>query len=483
MSITGALNAAMSGLTATARRAETVSSNVANAATPGYGRREVQLSSGLAGGLVAGVSVRGVGRSEDLILLGQRRESQAGLNHAETGAAFLAELEEAIGLPGTAGSLSARLSAFGTALNEAASRPDSGARLQRAVDGAADVAGHLNMLSDRVQDARLRADQEISRSVDLLNSALKQVSGLNAKIVQYDSSNRDLSGLQDKRQRVIDDIAGLVPIRQIARENGAVALFTSGGGSLVDGKAATFGFSGAGAMDAQTTFAGGGLSGLTINGQPVDPHAANGLVAGGRLAALFEVRDETAPNLQAGLDTVARDLLERMQGTAVDPTLAPGDPGLFTDGGAALNPLNEVGLSGRIAVNAAVDPGAGGAAWRLRAGLNAPAPGAAGDATLLAALGTALEAPRQAASGDTTLRSAAGHAGALLSHVSTAALDADAKVSFAAAQTDALRMAEYQDGVDTDHEMQELMLVEQAYAANARVIATVDTLIQTLLEI
>ena len=44
MSISGSLSSALSGLTAASRAAEIVSSNIANAATPGYGRREVLTS-------------------------------------------------------------------------------------------------------------------------------------------------------------------------------------------------------------------------------------------------------------------------------------------------------------------------------------------------------------------------------------------------------------------------------------------------------
>ena len=37
------------------------------------------------------------------------------------------------------------------------------------------------------------------------------------------------------------------------------------------------------------------------------------------------------------LDEVARDLIGRFSGVT-DPTLSPGDPGLLTDAGAALDP-------------------------------------------------------------------------------------------------------------------------------------------------
>lgn len=484
MSITGALNAALSGLTATARRAEAVSSNVANAATPGYGRREVQLSSGLSGALLPGVTVQGVSRKEDLILLGQRRDAQAGLGHAETAADFLAGVEDAIGLPGAPGSLSDRMTLFETALISAASRPDSESRLIGVLNAARGAADHLNLLSDHVQDARLEADRQIEDAVGPLNTALDRVVDLNARIIQFNGSTRDTASLIDQRQRVIDGIADLVPIKQMARPNGAVALYSENGGALVDSKAAVFGFDSVPALTVHMTQAGGGLSGLTLNGRPVDTGAASGPIAGGRLAGLFEIRDVTAPGVQTRLDAVARDLIERFQDPAIDPTLGAGDPGLFTDAGTALDLTEELGLAGRIALNDAVDPGSGGAVWRMRSGLNAAAPGDVGDATMLNALGTALDAQRLPASGGfSASRSAIGLAGDLLSVVSVAAFDADARVSFASAQNETLLTAEYQDGVDTDAEMQELLLVEQAYAANARVMSTIDTLIQRLLEI
>jgi len=56
-------------------------------------------------------------------------------------------------------------------------------------------------------------------------------------------------------------------------------------------------------------------------------------------------------------------------------------------------------------------------------------------------------------------------------------------MSFASARYGVLREAELADGVDSDHEMQMLLRIEQAYAANARVMQTVQSMIQTLMEI
>ena len=59
-------------------------------------------------------------------------------------------------------------------------------------------------------------------------------------------------------------------------------------------------------------------------------------LAGGRLAGLFQLLDVLAPEMQVRADAVARDLIERFADPAVDATLGPGDPGLFTDAGSAL---------------------------------------------------------------------------------------------------------------------------------------------------
>ena len=77
MSVTSALAGALSGLSATSRQAEILSSNVANATTPGYARRQVSLGSAVLAGHGQGVQVLGVTRDVDKQLLGERRLAQA----------------------------------------------------------------------------------------------------------------------------------------------------------------------------------------------------------------------------------------------------------------------------------------------------------------------------------------------------------------------------------------------------------------------
>ena len=485
MSITGTLSSALSGLTTAARAAEVVSSNIANAMTEGYGRRELQTVSRSVGSSGNGVRVTGITRQSDLILLGDRRMAAAGSGARNAAASFLNRLEGVLGTPDSATSLGGRIAAFDTALIEASSRPDSEARLAKVAETAKALAAHLAFAGNDIQTARAQADDRIESEVAQMNTALARIADLNGQIRSGFGVGRDVSALLDQRQQLIDGISGIIPLREVPRGNGSIALFTTGGAVLLDGAPAQLGFAPVGVIVPGMTQGSGALSGLTINGRPVSTAAEGSLISGGSMAGNFAVRDDLAPQAQARLDAVARDLIDRFADPGVDITRALGAAGLFTDAGAAFVPANEIGLAQRLRLNAVADPANGGALWRLRDGLGATLPGAAGDARLLKDLHSALTAPRNPASGGFMAggRSHATLAADMLSGVAQSRLTAEGEASFASARLDTLREMEMEGGVDTDQEMQSLLLIEQAYAANAKVMATVNDMIQTLLGI
>lgn len=483
MSIAASLSNALSGLAASSRAAELVSQNVANAMTEGYARRDLHLSAQVSGGVGQGVRTTAVSRAVDQVLLSDRRVADAGVGFRETRAGFFTQLETALGTDGSAESLSGRITAFDSALIEAASRPDSEPRLSNVLGTAQSLAAQIAAAATDIQSARSTADRQIATSVGQLNDALTRVADLNTAIRSQSGGGRDVSALMDQRQQLVDQIAAIVPLREVARDNGQIALFTTGGAQLLDGRAAVFEFNPAGVITPDRTLGAGSLSGLKLNGQLVAASGAGSLIAGGSLAGQFSVRDDLAPAAQAQLDALARNLVERFADPAVDASRAPGDPGLFTDHGGAFSAANEVGLAQRLAVNAAVDPAQGGALWRLRDGLGAAAPGMAGDSALLTALQSALATPGTVVSGTFTAgtHSLATLNAAMVSGTATARLAADAEASFATNRAGGLRQQELQNGVDTDQEMQKLLLIEKAFSANARVVQTIDDMMKTAL--
>lgn len=485
MSLSSTLSSALSGLSAASRAAEVVSSNVANAMTEGYGRREVNLSARVTGNTGQGVDVRSVTRHSNPIVIGDRRIAQASNGANATVTDFMTQLETALGTPDTATSLTARVSDFDTALREAASRPDSDARLSAVLQSATALTTHLANVSTTIQKARSTSEAQITTQVDLLNTTLSRVAKYNGDIAKGLGNGRDVSALVDQRQQAIDSISAIIPMHEVQRDQGGVALISAGGGILLDGKPAVFGFTPVGVIVPEMSQAGGAMSGLTMNGRAVATSGNSSPVKGGTLATAFAVRDTLAPEAQANLDAVARDLVARFADPAVDPSLSMGAAGLFTDGGLVFSAANEVGLAQRLTVNSAVDPAKGGGLWRLRDGVGAAAPGSVGNAALLNTMASALDTAQVPVSGgfSSANRSFSSLAADMTTYAAFGRIVAENESSYSAARLQTLKTAELEGGVDTDQEMQSLLLIEQAYAANAKVISVVNDLLQTLLEI
>ncbi|OWY13241.1 flagellar hook-associated protein FlgK [Thioclava sp. F34-6] len=484
MGISQTLSNALSGLTAASRMVEVVASNTANALTEGYARREVSLGAQMVGRQGAGVRVLSVDRIVNETLRSDLRLSDAATQNASLRYDFLSTFEARIGTPEDASSLSSKFAQFEASLVEAGSRPESEARLATVLDSARAVTDHLNALSAHLQDSRMTADRQIAAQVDTLNTALSQVDELNATILAGKAAGHDTNAIKDQRQTLVDQISSIVPIRQATRENDQIALFTTGGAVLLEGNPVEIGFISTGIITPDMTYVGGTLSGLTLNGNAVSIDE-DGFLGGGSLGALFTIRDTLAPDQQIQIDALSRDLIERVSDPAIDPTLSGGTAGLFTDDGGPLDPLDETGLAGRIAINPLADPEQGGALSLLRDGLGAASPGPVSNAENLFALASAFTTPSAPSSGNfgSSRHSSAELFASFLSQVTSDRQRSEATQTYAKTRYDTLKEQALADGVDTDHEMQKLLQIEELYSANARVIQTADALIKQLLEI
>lgn len=483
MSLNGALMNAFSGLRANSRAATIVSTNISNATTEGYGRRELALTAGVVGSY-GGVRVDGVVRNVDPMILSDRRMSDAPLGQSQILLTHSGKIESATGLSGEPGSLTDLVTVFENALLTAASNPASVQRLESVAFAGKAVSDKLNTISQSIQSERATADRNIANQISHLNDALGRIDQLNYDIVAASTTNTDVSSLLDERHRLIDGISDLVPLRVVQRDMGAVSLFSTGGAILLDGGAPSeFGFEQTNGIDAGMSLGAGDLSGLTLNGIAINS-GPDGMMAGGAIAGQFAIRDTVAPATQARLDALARDLAERLGPGGPDATLGPTDPGLFTDAGLAFDDANEAGFAGRIAWNALAAPGTGGS-WRVRDGLVAVSPGDAGDGRLIQGIAMALATP--ATPGSAVLapvaRGFAEQTAEFASGTSADRVREENRQTYLSAQNTALKELEYAQGVDTDQELQRLMQIEQHYAANARVMSVVDELMERLLAI
>ena len=178
---------------------------------------------------------------------------------------------------------------------------------------------------------------------------------------------------------------------------------------------------------------------------------------------------------------MAQDLINRFSDPTVDPTITPGDPGLFLDADSTAGD----GVAGRLRLNALVDPDQGGAVWRLRDGLGAAAPGPPGNNTILSNLSGAFDTVTNVSvtglQGGFVYSDLVAQLGSLTGQQR---IQNESVLSSISLQHQTIKEAEAREvGVDIETEMQDLLIIEQAYAANARVIQAASQMLTELMDI
>src|SRR3979411_1499136 len=128
MSLSQALATAMAGLRVNQVGLSLVSSNVANAQTPGYVRKTLNQIQTVSGSIGASVDVIGVNRELDSYLQQQIRTEQAGASFADLKPPSLASLQAIYGTPGGSGTLETALNGLTTAVQALSTSSDSHSR-------------------------------------------------------------------------------------------------------------------------------------------------------------------------------------------------------------------------------------------------------------------------------------------------------------------------------------------------------------------
>ncbi len=483
MSLSNAINVARTGLQASSLRADTVATNVANASTAGYVRRSLVLSENIVAGGSAGVRSDGIVRNQNEALTVERRGLSSDLAQADLLTSTWKTISVQVGDTENGDGLFKAFSEFESALSNLALSPESGADASVVVNSAKSIAQEFHDLSNMTIALRTEADREIARGVDTVNAALKTIEKLNGSIAKSNRTSNEAAGLIDERNRVLDTISQYLPVQAVPRDYGTVDIVTPEGVYLLSGTTARqIEFNTSNAFGPDQTLANGGLSGLTVEGIDITPGSSSyGAVSSGLFGGLFTLRDQDLPAFSDQLDTLAGDLITRLSDDAIDPTKTPGEQGLFVDAAGTGAP----GLAARIAVNPVVDPAQGGATWRLRDGLGAVAPGFAGDSTILNNLFGAFTAVSPINSnGIQGVFTSTEMIAQFASLAGQKRVQNESVLSSTSSQHTLLLEAEHsQNGVDIDAQMQEMLLVEQAYAANARVIEVASQMISRLMEI
>jgi flagellar hook-associated protein 1 FlgK len=304
----------MAGLRVNQAAMSLVSSNVANAETPGYIRKTTDQVVTNTGSFGTGVQVNGVNRELDQYIQAQLRTETSGASYASLKSNFLQQLQGIYGDPNSTGTLENAFNGLTTAVQALGTSPDSTSARTGVINAAQALAGQLNAMSEGIQTLRGAAETGIDDSVHTANNLMKQIATINSHLqtnpLGGTSTDSATAALLDQRDQAITQLAQLMDIRVNTNASNQVTVFTGSGVQLVGGaEAATLTFNAQGTVTPNTVYdPNSSLSSLGSirvsysNGGSID---LTSTLKSGTMAAYVELRDKTLVQAQNQLDQFA----------------------------------------------------------------------------------------------------------------------------------------------------------------------------------
>lgn len=333
----------------------TVQNNVANASTPGYAKQRQDLEAlrfapdvGIIGGVQAGKVFNY--RSE----FAERnvRSAYGQFGKYDQQASDLQQVESLFAVGEGAG-VAGAINRFFQAASQATVSPNDPASRELVLDRAQEIATNFNQLSSGVADARANVDGQLRQTVARVNEIAGSLAQLNG---QRQPGTAD-QGLESKVNQLLEELAGLVNYQSVEQDDGSTALYAGGSLLVINDQSYPLAIDSTGGQRLIRDDLGAEITSK---------------ISGGRLSGLIESHNRTIPQLQAGLDGLARDFANQVNSvldSGVDQfgTFPTTQLFRYEDAGPgislAVNPL----AAEQLALASAGDPGGNGNALQLTA--------------------------------------------------------------------------------------------------------------------
>ncbi|MCL8027646.1 flagellar hook-associated protein FlgK [Nocardioides bruguierae] len=448
------LNSALSALRYQRVAIETASANVANVGVEGFTRRRVTAETLGAPSVPAmwsrytgpdgGVRTSGVERLADPLMEARSRTEHAKLAYLETRTTALTRLESGIGEPGDSG-VSAALSDFRDTWDDLANDPSSIAARGQVIAAAAALADSFAAQAANIDNEEATQRLTATGLVGEVNTIAVELSETNRAINAGRLDGTDTSSLYDTRDRLAKQLTTITGGTATERSDGGLDI-TVGGVKLVDGMQA-----GSLAIASGIT-PDGDADGLPVSYEITLGGSTSALTSSlsGELGATTELLNTTLPGYADHLNTVVRDFADAVNAAHVaghDLDGGTGNPFFTYDPADPASTLTVAVTDRQVAASDVAGSLDGGVADRL------------------AASGTAELAYQQLVSGRGTEVASAKRLTATQQLLTT--------------QVDTAK--EQLSGVNLDEEMVDMVAAQRAYEAAARVMSTVDTVLDTLI--
>ncbi len=504
MKLDAALSIAVGGLANVNRQLDVVSQNIANASTPGYAREVAAQQSATANGIGMGVRTLPTGRETDDLLQAGLLEQNGTVADLATQQAALQAIDQVQGTPGQGNDLASLLGKLQDSFSSLSGSPDSQSGQQETVISARTLTNSINTMAGAYGTQRQGAQDAIVTDVATVNAALGTIGSLSDQIVILKATGQSTADLENQRDTVIGSISGLLGVKALTQPNGDLLLMTMSGLNLpIHSSANPLSVSSA-TLGASTYYPGGGSPALTLSGIDVTRQ-----MTGGSIGANIALRDVTLPTYQAELDEFAQNLSGRFDTQGLR---------LFTDPIGAVPGIglpvqsNYLGFANTIQVNPAITASPNllrdgthlvvGSPVGASAFTPNPAGGPAGFATMISrvldyAFGIQVQSGVPQMPSNTTGLGPAGNLAApyappaTLSAIATALVASQAQASSAttvqlgaeqAVQTSLTAKLSNATGVSIDTEMSNMIQLQNAYGANAKIISAAQAMWSQLLQ-
>lgn len=462
MSTFSGLSTALTSLHAQRRGMEVVSQNIANANTEGYSRQRADLQA-IGGPIIpglharavdvgSGVSVDQVTRIRDAFLDNRGRVEHGQAEYLKTQQQTLGRIEQIFAEPSDT-ALQSQFAELWNAFSELASRPGEPAVrtavLQRAETLVDTLSGAHATIGSLWQSSR----EHLTSLVKDVNTIAATVAQLNEAVIRTTAAGQPANEIADQRDLMVMKLAELTGARAVAREDGSVDVHI-GGSSLVYGSTyRQLKDTGASLMSDQATSP--VLLKWVDNDSPAVPPS-------GQLASVLESLNITLPAYAGRLDEIAETLATKVNAQHVlgfDRNGVAGQP-FFTGTTAE---LIKVAITDPDEVAAASTTGLAPDGVTVIGTLDG------GNADKLADLATDEDGP------DRKYRQ-------FVVDLGVATQMVNRRQSIQAAVVDEVDQARLgQAGVNLDEEMTNMVAFERAYQAAAKVISTIDEMLDTLI--
>lgn len=486
MALSIGLDTARSSLAATGEQIAVVSRNIARIGDPDAVRKVARVVTGPG----SSVHIAKIDRSSDSQLLEKFLSSKSGASKQSEIYSALGTLETALGDMTLERSPAALLAGLGSALQKFSAAPNNPSAASAVVGAAQDLAASLNEMSISADKLRQNADSAIADSVDRTNNLLARLKELNDQVVQGTHSGTDVTDSMDAREGLLKQLSAELGINTLSRSNGDIAIFTESGITLFDRVPRVLSFRASPSLPSGSTGSAVYADGVPIAGAQ---HVLG--VSNGRIAGLVSVRDALVPAFQRQLDGMAQALISAFAETdqSASPSLPPAT-GLFDYPGGPTIPLatsSIPGLAGSIKVNPRVVASAGGNPLLIRDGGIGGNPAyiynPSGDAAFTDRIEGLIDKLDQPNSFDPSGEipsnvSLVTYAKNSVSWLEQLRQSAKSEVDYRNAISERAQASLSKDtGVSLDEEMTNMLELERTFQASSRLIAAVDSILETLI--